>query len=70
MSPRAPVREKRIGPARTTRRRGQKHQGAKERRKARACEQTKAESFLFDDPYWDEAFNSYYDPALRTCCRI
>lgn len=24
--------------------------------------------FLFDDPYWDDAFCSYYDPTLRTCC--
>jgi hypothetical protein len=25
--------------------------------------------FLFD-PYWDEMFAAYYDPMLRTCCRI
>ena len=25
--------------------------------------------FLFEDPYWDDAFCSYYDPTLRTCCR-
>jgi hypothetical protein len=24
---------------------------------------------LFDDPYWDDVFCSYYDPTLRTCCR-
>jgi hypothetical protein len=24
--------------------------------------------FLFEDPYWDDAFCSYYDPTLRTCC--
>jgi hypothetical protein len=24
---------------------------------------------LFEDPYWDDAFCSYYDPTLRTCCR-
>jgi hypothetical protein len=28
-----------------------------------------AEGFLFEDPYWDDAFCSYYDPTLRTCCR-
>jgi hypothetical protein len=28
------------------------------------------DSFLFDDPYWDDAFGSYYDPTLGTCCRI
>lgn len=25
--------------------------------------------FLFEDPYWDDVFCSYYDPTLRTCCR-
>jgi len=24
--------------------------------------------FLFEDPYWDDAFCSYYDPTLGTCC--
>ena len=24
---------------------------------------------FFEDPYWDDAFCSYYDPTLRTCCR-
>jgi hypothetical protein len=24
--------------------------------------------FLFEDPYWDDAFCAYYDPTLRTCC--
>jgi hypothetical protein len=27
------------------------------------------QGFLFDDPYWDDAFCSYYDPTLGTCCR-
>jgi hypothetical protein len=26
------------------------------------------QGFLFEDPYWDEAFCAYYDPTLRTCC--
>jgi len=26
------------------------------------------EGFLFQDPYWDDQFCSYYDPTLRTCC--
>ncbi len=25
--------------------------------------------FLFQDPYWDDIFCSYYDPTLGTCCR-
>jgi len=24
--------------------------------------------FLFEDPYWDDAFCAYYDPTLGTCC--
>jgi hypothetical protein len=39
-------------------------------RKPRACDEPRPESFLFDDPYWDDAFDSYHDPTLRTCCRI
>ena len=27
------------------------------------------QGFLFEDPYWDDAFCSYYDPTLGTCCR-
>jgi hypothetical protein len=29
----------------------------------------KDDGFLFD-PFWDDAFSSYYDPNLRTCCQI
>jgi len=70
MSPRAPVHEKEIGPVRTARRRKRKARAAKERRKPRARKEAEVQSFRFDDPYWDDAFNSYYDPTLRTCCRI
>jgi hypothetical protein len=42
---------------------------AEERSKPRACAEPGAESFLFDDPYWDDAFDSYHNPTLRTCCR-
>jgi hypothetical protein len=24
--------------------------------------------FLFEDPYWDDAFCAYHDPTLGTCC--
>jgi hypothetical protein len=43
---------------------------AEERRKPRVCNEPGAKSFLFDDPYWDDAFDSYHDPTLRTCCRF
>jgi hypothetical protein len=29
----------------------------------------KDDGFLFD-PFWDDAFSSYFDPTLRTCCQI
>jgi hypothetical protein len=42
---------------------------AEERGDPPACEEPRPEPFLFDDPYWDDAFDSYHDPTLRTCCR-
>lgn len=26
------------------------------------------EGLRFNDPYWDDAFCAWWDPALRTCC--
>jgi hypothetical protein len=26
------------------------------------------EGLRFEDPYWDDAFCAWWDPALRTCC--
>jgi len=43
---------------------------AEERSKPRACAEPEGQSFLFDDPYWDDAFDSYHNPTLRTCCRF
>ncbi len=53
---------------------------AKEEALAAAGEEEKEEAasqapppdggFLFLDPYWDDAFASYYDPTLGTCCTI
>ena len=41
------------------------------RRKAieKTSERSEEEGFLFEDPYWDDVFCSYYDPTLGTCCR-
>jgi hypothetical protein len=30
--------------------------------------QEDTEGLRFDDPYWDDAFCAWWDPALRTCC--
>jgi hypothetical protein len=35
---------------------------------ARSGDDQDERGLLFDDPYWDDAFCSYYDPTLRTCC--
>ncbi len=32
--------------------------------------QEQEKGFRFQDPCWDDAFASYYDPGLRTCCRF
>jgi len=65
-----PIREKRIESAQTVRREDLEPGIAEERNSPRACDKPRAESFLFDDPYWDDAFDSYHDPTLRTCCRF
>lgn len=33
-----------------------------------APEDASDETARFDDPYWDDAFCAWWDPALRTCC--
>jgi hypothetical protein len=35
-----------------------------------ACEDTGPGAFRFDDPYWDDAFDSYHSSTLRTCCLV
>ena len=42
---------------------------ARETGESRACDETGTEPFRFDDPYWDDAFDSYHDPTLRVCCK-
>jgi hypothetical protein len=37
-------------------------------KKRGACKDPWKEGFRFDDPYWDEAFDSYHSPTLRVCC--
>ena len=43
---------------------------ARETGESRACDEFGTEAFRFDDPYWDDAFDSYHNPTLRTCCRF
>ena len=70
MSRELPAREGKSGPSRTTQPEQEEAGAAEDRRKPRACDEPGAESFLFDDPYWDDAFDSYHNPTLRTCCRF
>ena len=44
--------------------------GTGEEREEAPQEPSQEGGFLFPDPYWDDAFASYYDPTLRTCCTI
>jgi hypothetical protein len=50
--------------ARAPRRRPSDRKDAEKRGKSQA-----ERGLLFEDPYWDDAFCSYYDPTLRTCCQ-
>ncbi len=47
----------------TTAERTEAPQDRRERRGDAALE----EGYRFDDPYWDEAFGTYYDSAMRVC---
>ena len=64
-----PAREEKNGPSRTARLEREGPRAAETPREPGACDEPGGESFRFDDPYWDDAFDSYHDPTLRTCCR-
>jgi hypothetical protein len=62
------------GKARRTKETGERPRKAGRRRRAAAEETPKPASdkepgFRFD-AYWDEAFDAYFDPTLRTCCQL
>jgi len=65
-----PILEDTSGASRTAQEEREGAGADEERRKPRGCDEAGAESFRFDDPYWDDAFDSYYNPTLRTCCRF
>ncbi len=68
MSREMPAREEKIGPSRTAQPEQEGTRAAEERRKPRTCDETQPASFRFDDPYWDDVFDSWHNPTLRTCC--
>ena len=41
---------------------------AENEKKPEACKDIWKDGFRFDDPYWDDAFDSYHSPMLRVCC--
>ncbi len=42
---------------------------ARETEESHACDEPGTQPFRFDDPYWDDAFDSYHTPTLRVCCK-
>ena len=63
-----PIMNPRTPPSRTTQAEQEGARATEERSKPCAGDEPGAGSFLFDDPYWDDAFDSYHSPTLRTCC--
>jgi hypothetical protein len=60
-----PVSEEKTDESRTDRpERGE----AAEKQCEPLCDEHAAKPFRFDDPYWDDVFDSYHNPTLRTCC--
>ena len=62
MPRRAKAKKARTPRARTRERQSEREEAAK------SADRQDERGFLFEDPYWDDAFCSYYDPTLRTCC--
>ena len=62
-SRRAKAKKARAPRARTRERQSERVEAAK------SGDRQDERGFLFEDPYWDDAFCSYYDPTLGTCCR-
>jgi hypothetical protein len=62
-------REEKCGPSRTAQTEQEGTRATVEQRKPRPCEDLGPGGFRFDDPYWDDVFDSWHNPTLRTCCR-
>jgi len=67
MSRGMPVREKKNRPAGAVEPAPAGAGTVEKRTQPRTCSDPGAEVFRFDDPYWEEAFDSYHDPTLRIC---
>ena len=62
MPRRAKPKKATVPRARTRKRQSEREKAAK------TGDRQDERGFLFEDPYWDDAFCSYYDPTMRTCC--
>lgn len=69
MSREVSAREKKMKSLPTAQTRREGTAAAAEDSKPRLCKDFGSTGFRFDDPYWDDAFDSWHNPTLRTCCR-
>jgi len=60
-------RRAKVKKARAPRRRAKERPNEREEA-AKSGDGQDEQGFLFEDPYWDDAFCSYHDPTLGTCC--
>ena len=69
MSREMTAREEKIGQSSTAQPQQEGPGAAAEQKKPRPCEDLGSKGFRFDDPYWDDVFDSWHNPTLRTCRR-
>lgn len=70
MSRTMPARENEEEPSRMTPPKQAQTRASEEPRKPRAGDALVTAGFRFDDPYWDDVFDSWHNPTLGTCCRF
>ncbi len=69
MSREMSAREEKADPSRMADPEQEATRVSEEPRKPGSCADLGSKGFRFDDPYWDDAFDSWHNPTLRTCCR-
>ena len=63
-----PKSEEEAGQPQKSQKKQEGAEAAEKAKKPEACKDIWTEGFRFDDPYWDDAFDSYHSPMLRVCC--
>ena len=69
MSREKPAVDEKNEPSRTAQPEQEGTAVCEERGEPRTGDELGAKGFRFDDPYWDDVFDSWHNPTLRTCCR-